>query len=115
MDAMDQVRVDMRVVDNTGREVGTVEDFKVGDPEAVTTEGQAPASDGGLVGEIADTLGAGPDIHPQAAERLARTGYLRIDRSGLFGGHAYVGADRIDSVVGDTVTLAVSADELLDG
>lgn len=36
MDAMAQAREGMRVVDAAGEEIGTVENLKMGDPEATT-------------------------------------------------------------------------------
>jgi hypothetical protein len=89
----------MRVVDADGDEVGKVEFVKMGDPEAVTIEGQ--------------DLGALPKLPRELAERLLRTGYLRVDRKGFLAKDAYVSATDIDRVVGDTVHLDVDKDMLL--
>jgi hypothetical protein len=89
----------MRVVDADGDEVGKVEFVKMGDPEAVTIEGQ--------------DLGALPKLPRELAERLLRTGYLRVDRKGFLAKDAYVSATDIERVVGDTVHLDVDKDMLL--
>ncbi|SDQ63191.1 hypothetical protein [Quadrisphaera sp. DSM 44207] len=115
MDVMDQVRVGMRVIDSTGADVGTVDDLKAGDPEALTSAGQEVDPGGGLLEDVARAFGSGPRVHPQAAERMLRVGYVRVDRSGVLSGHGYVEADRIRAVEGDAVHLSVPADQLLDG
>jgi hypothetical protein len=71
----------------------------MGDPEAVTIAGQ--------------DLDALPKLPRELAERLLRTGYLRVDRRGFFAKDAYVSATDIDRVVGDTVHLDVDKDMLL--
>jgi hypothetical protein len=96
---IDKVVEGMRVVDADGDEVGKVEFVKLGDPQAVTIAGQ--------------DLGAMPDLPRELAERLLRTGYLRVDRKGFFAKDAYVSATDIDRVEGDTVYLDVDKDMLL--
>lgn len=115
MDAMSQVRIGMRVYDSAGEELGTVDDLKFGDAEAVTDEGQVAAGDGGLVGILARAVGGGTKLHPQAVAGLLRVGFIRIDRKGFLGGHAYAAADWIQAVEDDTVRLAVPSDRLHDG
>ncbi|MDP9443593.1 MAG: PRC-barrel domain-containing protein [Actinomycetota bacterium] len=114
MDAMSQVREGMRVVDSTGEEIGTVEDLKMGDPEAVTSAGQdAQAGASGLMVDLAEGAGARePDVPPQQAERMLRMGYVKIDGKGLFGSDYYAVADQVARVEGDTVHLAVPRDSL---
>lgn len=113
MGAMEQIEQGMRVVDVTGEEIGTVEDFKIGDPQAASAEGQGQPDDGGLLVDLAATaFGNEPDVDDEQAERLLRLGYIKIDRSGLFGGHAYTAADSIDHVAAGTVHLNARRDQL---
>lgn len=113
MDAMGQVREGMKVLDQSGQEIGTVEEFKLGDPQAVTAEGQAPDTGGGLVDDLARAVSGGPDVPQQYAERLLRIGYIKIDSKGLFKSDCYAGADRVERVEGDTVHLNVDKSQLV--
>lgn len=113
MDAMTQVQQGMHVVDAAGEDIGTVEDMKMGDPEAATAQGQGAGVDGGLVGDVAQAFGGGePDVPQERAERMLRLGYIKIDTKGLFAGDLYAAADRVDRVERDTVHLTVNQDEL---
>lgn len=87
----------MHVADVTGARIGTVTLVKMGDPEAVT---------------VHHDPGAEPHLADELAERLLRTGFVKIDRKGLFAPDVYAGADRIDTVDGDVVRLSVPVDEL---
>lgn len=115
MESMREVREGMSVVDRSGKEVGTVEGFKEGDPEAVTSQGQAPRDDGGLVGEVADVLGAGTDLPAQHAERMMRVGYIKIDSKGLFKSDCFAAADHLDRVEDDVLHLSIENSELITG
>ncbi|WP_219419700.1 DUF2171 domain-containing protein [Pseudonocardia nigra] len=107
-----QVRTGMRVVDVGGADVGTVETVKMGDPEAVTEEGQTPQG-GGLGDIVRNTFGGGePHVPEQLAARLLRVGFVKVDGKGLFGRDFYVPADQVGEVDGDAVHLTVSGDEL---
>jgi hypothetical protein len=99
------VREGMRVVDAAGQEVGKVAVVKMGDPGAVTTQGQTPGLDAPPEVEK-------PRLPPPLAERLLRTGFLKVDRKGLFRRDAYAGADQIAKVDSGTVHLAVDQDAL---
>lgn len=105
MKAIEQVREGMKVVSAAGEAVGTVESFKMGDPEANTTEGQLVGQRRGPIAEfMANAFGGGPDVSEEQAERLLRLGYIRIDGPGL-GADSYRAADQLDRVEGDTVYL----------
>jgi hypothetical protein len=97
---IEQVHEGMRVVDADGDEVGTVELVKMGDPGAVTTEGQ-------------DTGLDEPYLPAPFADRLLRVGFLKVDRKGLFSRDVYVAATEIDRVDKDTVVLSVPQRMLL--
>ncbi len=107
MEAMDQIRTGMHVVGADGDEVGTVQDFKVGDPDAASAEGQTTGDDKGVAGDLVKGLvGDDPDVTEEQRERLLRLGYIKVDRDGLFEGHLYVASDDIVRVSGDSVHLS---------
>ncbi len=97
---IEQVFEGMRVVDADRNKVGTVELVKMGDPEAVTTQGQ-------------DTGLDEPHLPPPFADRLLRIGFIKVNRKGLFSRDVYVAATEIDRVNDDTVVLAVPQHMLL--
>jgi hypothetical protein len=97
----------MHVVGPDGKKIGKVEDLKMGDPEAVTADGQTDPETGGLVGTLIDDFADTSKLPRHTAERLLRLGYVKIDKSGLFAGHEYVAADDLDRVEGNTLWLKV--------
>lgn len=109
MTVIEQVREGMHVVGPDGKKIGKVEDLKMGDPEAVTADGQTDPETGGLVGTLVEDFAAANKLPRHTAERLLRVGYVKIDRSGLFAGHEYVASDELDRVEGDTLWLKVTA------
>lgn len=110
-DPMADMRIGMRVIDSTGREIGEVDDFKSGDPEAATDAGQSTQRmTTGL-----PIIGGAPSIHPQAATRLLRMGYVKIDRPGILSGSAYAETDRIARIdrIEGVVHLTVPDEQLI--
>lgn len=107
-----QISAGMRVVDRAGDDVGIVKLVRMGDPQAVTAEGQGGG--GSPLDAMADFVGEGePDVPAQFAARLQRSGYLKIDCSGLFAGDAYAPADEVAAVRGSTVHLSSERDSLV--
>jgi hypothetical protein len=103
----------MTVVDSNGAEVGKVEKVKMGDPEAVTTEGQDVGESEGVVRALADSVfGAEPDVPGPLAARLLRIGYVKVDGKGLLQADRYVAADEIAEVADHTIRLTVPKDHL---
>jgi hypothetical protein len=96
---IEKVHEGMKVVDVNGDEVGRVEFVKLGDPQAISIQGEDP-----------DLM---PDVPSPFAARLLLTGYLKVDRKGIFARDAYVSATEIDRVEDNTVHLNVSKDMLL--
>lgn len=109
MDEMSKLRQGMDVVDLSGDKVGEVRSFKMGDPEAVTTQGQEMETHTGLFDILRRAFGDGTDIPEQEHERLLRLGYVEIDASGLFKKDFVVSAEQVDKVDDDTVYLSVTA------
>lgn len=109
---IEQVYKGMSVVDKDGESLGKVEAVKMGDPEAVTTQGEG-LERGGLV-QIVATAVFGPGIHlPKAMrDKLLRSGYIQIDGPQLLEGDRFVAADKIASVSNDIVTLSVSKNQI---
>jgi hypothetical protein len=104
-----KVMIGDSVVDSTGKEVGTVKFVKMGDPNAVTTEGQEDDDPGflGLGGESYD-MG---DLPEQARRQLMRVGFIHIDVS--WANDRYAGAGQIARVADNTVHLTVPEANLL--
>lgn len=111
---IEMVRDGMKVVDSEGKNVGTVEFVKMGDPGAATEQGNEPR-DTGLLGNIAEAIGAEPepDVPDAMRARLLRSGYLKVDGGFFFGTDRYVSPEQIANVQGDTVYLRAMKDQLV--
>lgn len=106
--AIAQVQPGMRVVDADGIPVGTVKDITMGDPDAVTTQGQGAETD--LAAEM--QLGASRHEPHVDRSRLVRTGYVVVGRRGLFRRPRFAGAEDISAVDHGVVRLAVPSARL---
>ena len=97
------------VVDSTGKEVGTVKFVKMGDPNAVTDEGQEDDSSGffGLGGDDYDMS----NLPEQARHQLMRVGFIHINVS--LADDRFAGAGQISRVENNTVYLSVPAANLI--
>ncbi len=104
-----QVEIGDTVVDSTGKEVGTVKFVKMGDPNAITTEGQED-DDQGFLGLGDDSYDMG-DLPEQAQRQLMRVGFIHIDVS--WADDRFVGAGQIARVENNTVHLTVPEANLL--
>lgn len=132
--ALDAVQEGMNVIDANGDELGTVALVAVADPDAALTihreligEYERPALPtpgvpGGVIGPVAsggfgDRLSgpvgpAEPDVSPELAEQLLRSGYVKIDSLGFFHRDRYAGAEQLDRVEGNTLHLAATRHDL---
>jgi hypothetical protein len=99
MGPISQIVEGMRVFDAIGKEIGTVEFVKLGDPEATTTLGE-------------ETDNGEPRIAGELRDRLLRLGFIKVDRKGLLKSDAYATAEEIDRVQNDTVRLTVTDKEM---
>jgi hypothetical protein len=104
MSSLENVREGMDVVDEGGRELGTVKFVKMGDPEAATAEGQTVGGRHGLMDTIADAFTGDDDLPAEEQERLLRMGYIEVDGTGI-GGNLTIAADAVASVTDSTVRL----------
>jgi hypothetical protein len=112
--AMDRVQEGMHVVDAAGEDLGKVEYLQMGDPEAVTTDGNEhrPVDLVGRVVERALPEGSEPDVPDPLRTELQRTGYLKIGGHGIGRKARYVSSERVRAVSGDTVRLSVRKGDL---
>lgn len=109
------VREGMTVLDSAGIEVGTVRMVKMADPQAVTSQGQTQPADRGLWGAAERAFGeAEPDVPAPVAERLLRTGYIKVDANGLMARDLYVPAEDISTVHNGMVRIRAGRDELIE-
>ncbi|HEU5430686.1 MAG TPA: hypothetical protein VFU81_03435 [Thermomicrobiales bacterium] len=108
---LNQIHHGMRVVDANGETIGKVDYIKMGDPRAATVASNAPV-DRGLIGTFLGDVE--PDVPEPLRDRLLRHGYMKVDGKGWIDTDRYVPADEIARVAGDTVTLTVDKDHLID-
>ena len=104
-----QVMIGDTVVDSTGKEVGTVKFVKMGDPNAVTTEGQDD-DDTGIFGLGGDSYDMG-GLPEQARHQLLRVGFIHIDVS--WADDRFAAAGQIARVENNTVYLTVPEANLI--
>ncbi|MEU6796474.1 hypothetical protein ABZ907_32685 [Nonomuraea wenchangensis] len=108
-----QVHTGMKVVDRDGKEVGTVELVKMGDPQAATTDGQRTGRGPGFVPVLSDVFSdAEPDLPPVLAARLLRTGFVKVDGRGLFARDLYVAPEQVARIEDNVVHLSTDGDSL---
>ncbi|NJC23764.1 hypothetical protein BJ994_002840 [Arthrobacter pigmenti] len=107
MNDLSEVREGMDVLNAGGKKIGTVKSVKMGDPEAVTPEGQTQER-GGIVNFLSGAFST-DDVDDERAERLLRLGYVEVDGTGI-GNNFYEAADAVDRVDDDGVHLNVTRD-----
>ncbi|GAB3536177.1 hypothetical protein GCM10027403_16030 [Arthrobacter tecti] len=107
MNDLSEVREGMDVLNAGGKKIGTVKSVKMGDPEAVTPEGQTQER-GGIVNFLSDVFRT-DDVDDERAERLLRLGYVEVDGTGI-GNNFYEAADAVERVDDDGVHLDVTRD-----
>ncbi len=118
---LSQVRNGMDVYDRENEHIGTVDEVHFGAAtESQLTHGTGPAtatsadSPGrdSLIGAIAESINPS-EVPQELQEKLMRTGYIRLDSSGLFASDRYIMPDQIATFVDDKVYLNVTRDELI--
>lgn len=103
MNDLSEVREGMDVFDADGTKLGTVKAVKMGDPQAVTPQGQTQQQGGGIVGFLASAFNT-HEMDEERAQRLLRLGYVEIDGTGI-GNNSYQAADAVERVDADGVHL----------
>jgi hypothetical protein len=111
-----QVREGMTVVDQAGERIGKVDFVQMGDPQAVTNEGNA-LPDPNFIEEIGMVFAGGderePDVPEPLRSKLLRVGYIKVDGAGIFDKDYYVPANQIGGVSRDMVTLTAAKRQLI--
>src|SRR5688500_16145259 len=107
---IERVYEGMRVVDVDGNDIGKVEFVKMGDPEAVTTDGNRIGPAAGVTPLDSDY--DEPEVPQPMRDRLLRAGFIKVDSANLFDTDRYVQADAIHAVDGDCVRIRTSKDRL---
>jgi hypothetical protein len=113
-DVMSRVEEGMRVLDARGEEVGKVQLVHMGDPEAVTLDGNRDRPTD-LMGRVAEAVlpdEREPDVPEPLRTNLLRTGYVKIDGPGLRDTDRYASSEQVREVNGDTVRLSVARKQL---
>lgn len=106
MDNLGKVREGMAVFDASGKKVGKVKEVKMGDPQAVTPEGQVDTGGTNMLTMLANVFKT-EDVDEERAQRLLRVGYLEVDGTGI-GNHFYEEADSVERVDDDGVHLSIT-------
>ncbi len=111
---LSEVHTGMRVIDAEGKDIGSVNDMRLGEPAAA---GIDPAEAPGALSPIDDLLigwfGDNHDIPETIRHRMLHEGFLKIGQTGLFGSETFALASEIGGVAGDTVRLTVPERDLI--
>ncbi|MFO7737465.1 MAG: hypothetical protein R6V46_03260 [Desulfatiglandaceae bacterium] len=110
------IRKGMKVYDNKGDEVGTVEFVR--SSEAGSSEHPAAAVPAGEAAEpdLVDVIGkmfSSDNLPKELRERLLMHGFIKVDSAALFGADRYVMLDQIEKVAENGVHLKVEDSERL--
>jgi hypothetical protein len=120
-----RVREGMKVFDSEDKEIGTVDFIRYGEANEESLKrggGPAGTSDERMSEEedILDDFAFGGSGTPEDVKeseliraRMLRSGYIRINTSGLFTADRYILPENIASVAEDSIKLNVPGDKLL--
>ena len=113
------IKKGMKIFDNTGDQVGTVEWVHFGEAEGPPATGAASPSTEHVQPDWVKTIGnafSSDNLPKELRERLLMRGFIKMDSKKLFGADRYVMVDQIARVEKDGVYLVVSDSEgLLKG
>ena len=120
---LERVHKGMTVIDESGRQLGTVAHVRMGDPQAVMSGGEQATrtSDARVVAAPAASPGGttafgaavpvatqgleGVDLPDQLQRELLRTGFIEVDGHELKGTDRFLAGDRITDVSEDRVSV----------
>lgn len=109
------VREGMKVFDGSGDEIGKVDLVRMGDPSAATTSDNRATGSGDVLTDLgAAVFGTDTTLPEPVADRLIRSGFVRVDGKGWIDTDRFVHAEEIATVTNDTVTLNVPKERLID-
>lgn len=113
VDVLESVSKGMRVVDVSGKDIGTVEQIVPPNEKAEVFEEAVAASEQDLITLGLNSLfGREPRVPELMARRLFHTGYIKIDARGFWGSDSYAAADAITRVEEGKVFLNLTRHEL---
>jgi len=116
---LNMIKEGMKVFDNTGEEVGTVEWVHFGEAEGPPFTGAASPSTEPVTPDLVEIIGnafSSDKLPQELRERLLMHGFVKMDSKKLFGADRYVMVDQIARVEKNGVHLVVADSEgLLKG
>ena len=116
---LSRIEEGMKVYDNRGSEVGTVEFVHFSDANGSLGTGAASTPSGPAASDLMDILAkvfASDDLPEELRERLLMHGFIKMDSARLFGAERYIMFEQIAKVEKDGVHLKVAdSEELLKG
>jgi hypothetical protein len=111
---LNMIQEGMKVFDNSGDEVGTVEWVHFGEVKGAASPSTGPVSSDW--DEIVGDAFSSDKLPKELRERLLMHGFVKMDSKKLFGADRYVMFDQIDRVEKNGVHLTVADSEgLLEG
>lgn len=113
VDVLESVSKGMRVVDVSGKDIGTVEQIVPPNEKAEVFEEAVAASQQDLITLGLNSLfGREPKVPELMARRLFHTGYIKISARGFWGSDSYAAIDAITRVEEGKVYLNLTRHEL---
>jgi uncharacterized protein YrrD len=113
---LSKVEEGMKVYDNEGSEVGTVEFVHFAESSGMSGAGPAATpsqpEESGLMDILAKVFGS-DELPEELRERLLMHGFIKMDSAKLFGADRYIMFDQISSIEEDGVHLKVADSESL--
>jgi hypothetical protein len=113
---LSRVEEGMKVYDNQGSEVGTVEFVHFAEASGMSGAGAASTpsepAESGLMDILGKVFGS-DDLPEELRERLLMHGFIKMDSARLFGADRYIMFDQISKVEEDGVHLKVADSEAL--
>jgi hypothetical protein len=113
-DTLKMIKKGMKVFDNSGDEIGTVEWVHFGEVQGPPATGAASPSTELGASDLIESVGnafKSDDLPKELQERLLMHGFVKMDSKTLFGADRYVMSDQIDRVDKNGVHLTVADSE----
>jgi len=111
---LSKIEEGMKIFDNSGNEVGTVEWVHFGEAEGPPPSGAASPSTEPVPSELPEIIRkkfSSDKLPKELQERLLMHGFVKMDSKKLFGADRYVMSNQIDRVEKSGVHLAVADTE----
>lgn len=111
---LSMIKKGMKIFDNTGDHIGTVEWVHFGEAEGPPATGAASPTTAPAQPDWVEMIGnafSSDNLPKELRERLLMRGFIKMDSKKLFGAESYVMVDQIDRVEKDGVHLVVADSE----